>query len=429
MNQKRKGFSIGKLFNNDRFVLIFSVFAAIILWFIMATLNTEERPRVIYDVPIQVELSAEAKAAGYQVFEQSDETAKVSVTGNSLVVNQLSKHDLKVEVHNFPNFTPGSMTLNLVAVKQNQQSDYEIASVDPGSVIVNIDRYKEVTLDIENAIKYTVDDQHFVNSPMLSLHTVTLSGPETELAKVAKISAEYTVRDPLTETMKFTTGLVLYDAQGNVIPNNRGLIEFSADEVEVTIPVLSKASIPLEVTYSNQPAQLDLSAIMRMDHQRIEVGAAQQELDNLHSINLMPIDFANISPTRNNVVLKVELPENFTNLSNVDTVNVSFDLDNFDTKTLYVEQFITRNRSSSQMVDITTKSLPVTIVAPKTLLDSITSEDLYGEVNLAGQEHFTGSTELPVKIFVKNPDYTAWAYGNYKANVTITQTTVNSTAT
>lgn len=205
MNQKRKGFSIGKLFNNDRFVLIFSVFAAIILWFIMATVNTEERPRVIYDVPILVELSEEAKAAGYQVFEQSDLTAKVSVTGNSLVVNQLSKNDLKVQVQNFQQITPGQMTLNLVAVKQNQQADYEISSVDPGSVIVNVDRYKEITLDVANEIKYTVDDRHFVNSPVLSLHTVTLSGPETQLAKVAKVSAEYTVRDPLTETMKFTT--------------------------------------------------------------------------------------------------------------------------------------------------------------------------------------------------------------------------------
>ncbi len=423
MNQKRKGFSIGKLFNNDRFVLIFSVFAAIILWFIMATVNTEERPRVIYDVPILVELSEEAKAAGYQVFEQSDLTAKVSVTGNSLVVNQLSKNDLKVQVQNFQQITPGQMTLNLVAVKQNQQADYEISSVDPGSVIVNVDRYKEITLDVANEIKYTVDDRHFVNSPVLSLHTVTLSGPETQLAKVAKVSAEYTVRDPLTETMKFTTRLILRDAEGNEIPNTNELIQFAngSDDVEVTIPVLSRASVPLEVTYSNQPEQLDLSAIMRMDHQRIEVGASQQELENLHSISLRPIDFSNISPTRNSVVLHVELPENFTNLSNIDMVNVSFDLDDFTVKTLQVEQFLTKSRLANQNVEITTQSLPVTIVAPKSVMEKITSEDLYAEVNLAGQEHFTGSTELPVKIFVKNPDYTAWAYGNYKANVTITQ--------
>lgn len=424
MSEKRKGFSIGKLFNNDRFVLIFSVFAAIILWFIMATVNTEERPRVIYDVPIQVELSDEAKAAGYQVFEQSDLTAKVSVTGNSLVVNQLSKDDLKVQVHNFPAITPGQMTLNLVAVKHNQQADYEISSVDPGSVIVNVDRYKEVTMEVQNQIKYTVDDQHFVNAPVLSLDTVTLSGPETELMKVATVSAETNVREQPTETIKFTTRLVLRDAEGNEIPNTNGLIHFAddVDEVEVTIPVQSRASIPLEVTYSNQPEQLDLSAIMKMDYQRIEVGATQQELENLHSIMLKPIDFANISPTRNSVVLDVELPDSFTNLSNLTSVNVSFNLDDFTTKTLTVEQFITRNRTSRQNVDITTKSLPVTIVAPKEVIDQITSEDLYGEVNLTGQEHFTGSTELPVKIFVKNPEYTAWAYGNYRANVTISQT-------
>ena len=54
--KKKKSFGIPKLFYNDRLVLIFSILAAIVLWFIMATVNTNERPRVIYDVPIEVTL-------------------------------------------------------------------------------------------------------------------------------------------------------------------------------------------------------------------------------------------------------------------------------------------------------------------------------------------------------------------------------------
>ena len=61
---------------------------------------------------------------------------------------------------------------------------------------------------------------------------------------MSKVSVAYTVREPLTETVKFTTKLVLQDANGNEIPNSDGLIHFSNDvnEVEVTIPVLSRAT-------------------------------------------------------------------------------------------------------------------------------------------------------------------------------------------
>ncbi|MFQ9793027.1 MAG: hypothetical protein ACLRX7_07145 [Acutalibacteraceae bacterium] len=53
--KKKKSFGIPKLFYNDRFVLIFSILAAIVLWFIMATVNITNS-RVIYDVPIEVTL-------------------------------------------------------------------------------------------------------------------------------------------------------------------------------------------------------------------------------------------------------------------------------------------------------------------------------------------------------------------------------------
>ena len=46
-------------------MLIFSILAAIVLWFIMATVNTNERPRVIYDVPIEVTLPDSALEQGY----------------------------------------------------------------------------------------------------------------------------------------------------------------------------------------------------------------------------------------------------------------------------------------------------------------------------------------------------------------------------
>ena len=84
----------------------------------MAFNNTENRARVIYDIPIDTTLSDEAVAQDLRVFEVSDETARVSVTGNSFVVNQLSSGDIKVSASLTSNITrQGTYTLNLTATK------------------------------------------------------------------------------------------------------------------------------------------------------------------------------------------------------------------------------------------------------------------------------------------------------------------------
>ena len=47
MNHKK--FSLGSLFYNNKFVLIFSVFVALVIWVVFATRNTEEIPRTVTD--------------------------------------------------------------------------------------------------------------------------------------------------------------------------------------------------------------------------------------------------------------------------------------------------------------------------------------------------------------------------------------------
>ena len=54
---KQKKFSLGSLFYDDKFVMLFSVLFSIVLWIFMATGNTEEFPRQITDVPVTIKLS------------------------------------------------------------------------------------------------------------------------------------------------------------------------------------------------------------------------------------------------------------------------------------------------------------------------------------------------------------------------------------
>ena len=86
---KKNKFSIGRLFYNDKFVMIFSVLVSIILWFTVSATNTStESHKVISDIPVTIELSQNAKDNDLMVFNDN-QTASVSVSGSSFIVSQL----------------------------------------------------------------------------------------------------------------------------------------------------------------------------------------------------------------------------------------------------------------------------------------------------------------------------------------------------
>ena len=93
---KKKKFSIGRLFYNDKFVMIFSVLVSIILWFTVSATNTStESHKVISDIPVTIELSQNAKDNDLMVFNDN-QTASVSVSGSSFIVSQVQKENILV---------------------------------------------------------------------------------------------------------------------------------------------------------------------------------------------------------------------------------------------------------------------------------------------------------------------------------------------
>ena len=93
---KKNKFSIGRLFYNDKFVMIFSVLVSIILWFTVSATNTStESHKVISDIPVTIELSQNAKDNDLMVFNDN-QTASVSVSGSSFIVSQVQKENILV---------------------------------------------------------------------------------------------------------------------------------------------------------------------------------------------------------------------------------------------------------------------------------------------------------------------------------------------
>ncbi|MFU0831354.1 MAG: YbbR-like protein [Oscillospiraceae bacterium] len=422
---KIKKFSINRLFYNNKFVLFFSLIISIFLWLFITSTDTENHPRAITNVPIEITLSDAAQADGLKVFSPVNKTATVYIKGNSLVVNQVNADDLKVVAPSAASITsPDTYTLPLTAQKTEKRNltDFTVSYVSPEQAIVVVDRYKEKTFKIQSNIvyptDYQADDSYFVSTtPTLSSDTVTVSGPEKQVQQVNRVAFEYQVTDTLRETKNFTADLIMYDANDNVITDSS--LTLSQEQVEVTLPVLPRKVLRLNATFTNKPAGLQLGyGKVSIFPRTIEVAGPADVLNNLSELSLAPIDFSNVSPQSNQFEMAVNLPSTCKNLSNIPSAEVTLDLSDMSTRNITVTDFSIKNLSAGKTAKIYTKALDVTVVGPEEEISKLTANNLIAEVNMSDSETATGQVQMPVTFSISNAP-SSWVYGSYTVDLSI----------
>ena len=102
MNGGKKGegrehrFRIEKLLYHNGFVLAVSFVIALTIWFVMAKDSDLNGTKTVYDVPINVRLSAEAEAEGLRVFNMSYNQVDLQVSGSAIITSKLTAEDFEV---------------------------------------------------------------------------------------------------------------------------------------------------------------------------------------------------------------------------------------------------------------------------------------------------------------------------------------------
>lgn len=419
-----RGFEISRLFNNNRFVLLFSVLVSLVLWAVMVSTNTEEHARAITGIPVSVTLSDAAQADGLKVFSQSSKTATAYIKGNSLVVNQVSAADLTADASLASTVTsPGDYTLPLQIKKNNSTlSNFNVSIINPEQILVSVDRYKEKTFTIQNNISYSKDyksdPSYFIGTPTLSSDTVTVSGAEKRVTQVNKVAYDYEVTDTLTEPKSFTASLILYDANGNKIETGDDL-QVSPAQVDVTIPVLSKQTFSLKAVFTNAPSGIALnSGFVTVDPGTVDVAGPPDVLSTMSSISLDAIDFSTVSPENNVFSVGVDIPSSCKNLSNLTTATVTLDMSSMAKRSIQVTDIQVKNLAENLQASVSTKSINVTVIGPDSELGMLTSNNLSATIDMSDVSDFTGSTEKPAAISLSGTSR-SWVYGSYSATVSV----------
>ncbi|MGI6404283.1 MAG: YbbR-like domain-containing protein [Oscillospiraceae bacterium] len=414
-NFRFKKINMKQLFDNDRFVMVFSVFVAIFCWIVVVITISPTTPLSIRDVPVQISLRSERlQEMGLSLIGEIDERVEVMVEGPRSVVGNIKPEDLNITV-SLAKVTEAN-TYDLELVPFTTPTDYTILSIRPSVVRVRLDQVMSKTLNVDLMTRgLAVAAGYQLGTEQVSPTAVRVTGPASELEKVARCVASVELSQPLSNTYAATIPVKLLDAQGMELDAEELHLTLDMENVNVWIPVLRTKELPLRVNFTNVPRGFPESTLreyMSLSNTSILVAGPIQSMDNYKEI-VVDIDLRSLTPSNSSFQFDVTLPsEQFTNVNNISTILVEFNTESWNTATFHnISNIIPVNQPSDFEITLLTGSLPVTFVGDAAVLEEMSPGDIVVELDFSQKELTSGQVSYPVKISAPTKGM-VWAAGN-----------------
>lgn len=413
---KFKKNTFSKLFHDDRFLRVFSVFAAVIVWFIVAMNISPETSRVIQDVPVQIPTDG----MSLSVIGDTQYTVDIVIRGKRNIVGGILPEDISVTAVLDQVKNPGTYDLPLRVSKRTPNAEYEIVSYPSQIAKVKFDTVATKELEVETDVSGIKVADGFVKVKSTAQPAkVTISGPESQVEQITRCVAKAELSDELKQTVTVAAGLTFYNAEGTQVSTNG--LSMNEDSVQVTVPILKTKEVPVSFDYLNMPDGFDIAKLpYTITPSTLEIAGPEEKADSLSSLNLGYIDFKNLNLNAE-LTYDVVMPTNFTNLSGTEQIKVKFDTSGYESKAFTVPNVRVVGAPEGYTVTPETDSISnVTIIGSTDLMESLAATDLVAEIDMSKAEIAEGRVSVAVKIYAPSKGQ-LWAYGEYNVMVSVSK--------
>ena len=424
IKKKHRKSGVSRIFYQTKFLVIISVILSVIIWVFVSLTDTGESVKTLTNIRVNIPLSDNAEKNGLKIYSGGDQKASVSVTGNRVAMGYVSENDIYIYTPNSAATitTDGKYQLPLAARKVDSMDNFDIVSdVSPSFITVFVDYEMTVTLDIKNKVERKSSKDYYVEDS-LSTDKVTVTGPQSEVSKIASAGIEGKISGKLTEKYSGDYDVMLYDSSGNVVSNS--MLELSVDKVKATWNVTPIKEVPISVKLVNVPDDFDYSQYLTVSESTIKISASKDKIDSIKAIDTEPVDISTLSNKNNKLTLKLDIPSYCTNLSGIKSVDADLDFSSFKKKVLKLNVKNRHNFESASdeySCEVTTDSISVTVIGPEYEVDQLTDSDLSCTIDLSDIKGNTGIQEHSAMIAVDSSYPDCWAYGEYQVYISITE--------
>ncbi len=327
--KKRKGFSFNRLMDNKKFVFLISLLVSFFIWVSVAMYKSPEESYTIYNVPITIATeNSIVSQKGYTNFWQSDEKIDVTVTGPRYLVTELTADDLIVSANLNTVDSAGVSELDLKVTLKENSTDITISEMSQTSIEVYFDVESEKEFDVivdSDSIPEHIAQNYDFESAELTVSTVKLKGPETEINKIVNVVGNPVFSQELmysTQTIPVELSLEGSTAADTVSVNK--YVE-QVDEIEyfVKINISRTTELVPAVTFTGNKLN-DVQTVFSV--KSIEVKIDTEYEPDSDKLTILTLDYQSLEPGEYTYTVNLdtlEFPSGITVVDDVKTVNIT----------------------------------------------------------------------------------------------------------
>ena len=411
---------IHKFFNNRITWIITSLLISFFVWAYLAESDTTMFNQTFYNVPVVFQgADALRTTKGLIVTEPEVDTVTVQVRGSRASIGSLHASELQaiVDVSGISQARETELTYTIVFPDRINRSDISIVSRSPETISFTVAAESTKTVEVKGVFTGSVADGYLADAVVVEPSTITLYGPESELADVEG-ACVYLDRDNVTSTVgPLKTDYVLLNAAGEEItPNN---VVSDTKTVSVTLPILVQKELKLTVNLIDGGGATADDCVVEIEPASIQVIGDTAALQQLNQIVVGTVNLSDFASTYENT-FTIPLDNTLRNHSGVTEATVKVTVNGLDTKRLTTKNITVTNAAQGIKVSVATSTLAVTVRAKADLLKEIQSDNLRVVVDLADYANTIGTVSVPAKVYIDGFEK-AGAVGTYSVSVTISR--------
>lgn len=402
---------LSHLLKSNRFLAIVSLIVSFVIWFNLSQVYNPVSTRDISDVPVTFRVSSALAADGYEVIKNSEITVDVTVSGKTANISSLSANDIAI-VANITGQGIKAWTLD-----SSDNRNFDVIAMSMNQVTVMTDIFNrdgeifEVTAKSDNV---SAPDGLIVDAAKVkdeAFSQIKITGAQSVIDKIASVKVQTDVNDTISKTTDFDGNITLFDNEGKVIDSSYVFLSF--DTAKITVPISMKKEVPVVVTFTNAPKDNPIKVTPSV--KTVVVKGSPQIIEKLKSVELEPINFADITPDTTDFIQKIKLPESIECIDGNVEITVKLEMKGITYKNIVVTNSSFKPQNVTQGLNATMDSFTVKIIGSSSVLKGITADDIIVSADLKSYSKGEHSG-VPVTVKFANKS-SAWVAGVYTANI------------
>lgn len=424
----KKSSFLTRLFSHNIVLLIISFLLAFIAWFIINANSQTETNVTISNIPISITLPDTAVEKGFRIFNDNEYTASVEVSGNRVTVGSLTPSDIQVTANQVSTIDhTDEYNLPLSAKKVGVKTNYNImSSVNPSSVTVFVDKFKEKDMPIDKSRMKVVIDTGYYSEVSMSNDTVHLEGAASKIDEIETVAIIDTINADGTAPMTLQKPLVFLDKNGNQIDLH--YVTTDLKSVEVTVVSQPRKDVTLKLDIQNAPKY---APEVTLTPSQVSLYGPADQINSIKnsSVTIGTLDFKTLTNKSYQIPYDVSLPENLKDCHVIsedeDVVMASVDLSSYSSTTLNVEVKARVDTTKYKAEIASNPTVKLTVYGPDSLISEITEDDVRAIADITKMtsqldSEKTVSISVPLTVTLGSDYLSCWVYETDPVNVNVT---------